>query len=127
MHQFENPPGMPKPAGHFHHVITVTNETQRVVVSGQLGVRPDGTIAPDIEGQTEQTYANILTALKSKGMGWGDVVRFAIYLTDKSYIEPFFKVRARILGDHKPASTLLIVAGLMKPEWLIEIDCEAAR
>ena len=127
MNTYSNPPGLHKPAGAYSHVVTVPPHARWLVLSGQIGVRPDGSVAPGIAAQTAQTYANILTCLEANGMGLQDVVKFTVYLTDKSYIGPFFEERAKVLGPHRPASTLLIVDGLMYPDWCIEIDCTAAK
>ncbi|MFN0044527.1 MAG: RidA family protein [Alphaproteobacteria bacterium] len=128
MNTYSNPPGLHKPAGAYSHVVTVPPHARWLVLSGQIGVRPDGSVAPGIAAQTSQTYANILTCLEANGMSLQDVVKFTVYLTDKTFIGAFFEERAKVFGAHnRPASTLLIVDGLMYPDWCIEIDCTAAK
>ena len=128
MHERNNPAGLHQPAGAYSHAVLVAPNARWLVLSGQIGVRPDGSVPVGIAAQTTQTYANILTCLRANDMGLEDVVKFTVYLTDKSYIGPFFEERAKVLGTaHRPASTLLIVDGLMYPEWCIEIDCTAAK
>jgi len=56
-----------------------------------------------------------------------DIVKTTIYLVDRGDYATFAKVRAEILNGHKPASTLVYVSGLVKPEWKVEIDVIAAR
>jgi enamine deaminase RidA (YjgF/YER057c/UK114 family) len=122
-----NPAVLHTPAGAYSHIVQVPGDARWTVLSGQIGLSPDGSVPDGIEAETEQTYANIKTALGVTGLGLEDVVKFTVYLTNAAFIEPFFGVRARVLGTHRPASTLLIVSGLMKPEWHIEIDCIAAQ
>jgi enamine deaminase RidA (YjgF/YER057c/UK114 family) len=127
MNTYINPAVLHVPAGAYSHIVQVPGDARWTVLSGQIGVRPDGSVPDGIEAQAEQTYANIKTALGLVGLGLQDVVRLTTYLTDAAFIDSFFRVRARVLGSYRPASTLLIVGGLMKPEWHIEIDCIAAQ
>ncbi|MFO0997121.1 MAG: RidA family protein [Alphaproteobacteria bacterium] len=127
MNSYINPAVLHVPAGAYSHIVQAPAGARWTVLSGQIGLRPDGSVPESFEAQAEQTYANIKTALGLVGLGLKDVVKLTTYLTDASFIEPFFRVRARVLGEHRPASTLLLVAGLMKPNWYIEIDCMAAQ
>lgn len=60
-------------------------------------------------------------------MSFGDVVRFDVYLIDQSDVKTFVEVRDRIMGDHKPAATIVIVKGLARPVLKIEIEVVAAK
>ena len=80
----------------------------------------------DFEGQIRQTYANIESVLKDANMTLTNLVKITTYLTDRSNLEAMREIRKEILGDHKPAHTLVIVAGLAFEEYLIEVDCVAA-
>ena len=75
-------------------------------IAGQLGVAPDGSFARDIKGQAEQAWKNIQNVLAAAGMELEDLVKVNHYLTRKEDIAGYREVRARVLGDHKPASTL---------------------
>ena len=96
-------------------------------MAGQVGRSvPDGEILPDFEAQVRQTYANIEAVLDGAGMDLTNLVKMTTYLTDRKNLEAMREIRREILGDHKPAHTLVIAAGLAFEEYLIEVDCIAA-
>ena len=96
-------------------------------VAGQIGIDAKGVASLDFEAQTRQTWANIATILAEAGMTLQDIVKTTIYLVDRADYAAFVKVRSEVLNGHKPASTLVYVSGLVKPEWKVEIDVIAAR
>ena len=95
-------------------------------MSGQVGSEKDGSIASDFEAQMRRTYANIEEILKEAGMGLQNLVKVTTFLTGREYLADMRRIRSDILGDHRPAHTLLIVAGLAYEEFLIEVECVAA-
>ncbi len=129
MHKVHNPTTIAPPvAPSYSNGIEVAANARWLHVSGQVGAAPDGTIAQGIAAQAEQCWKNITGVLKSAGMDLGDVVKVTTFLTSKDYIGPAREVRARYqVGDYRPASTLLIVAGLASPDFLIEIEAVAAK
>lgn len=124
---FSNPDGMAAPLAHYSHVAEVPAGAHWLVVSGQVGVRPDGSIAEDITEQSEWTWRNLLTCLQAAGMGVPDIVKVGHFLVHPADFPAYAEVRGRFLGDHKPASTLLYVQGLVKPELRVEVEVTAAR
>jgi enamine deaminase RidA (YjgF/YER057c/UK114 family) len=96
-------------------------------VAGQIGVRPDGSVPASIEEQTELVWQNILAVLADAGMGIGDVVKITSFLTRHENFQRFAQVRARFLGSHRPASTLLVISSLARPEFLVEVEAIAAK
>ncbi len=96
-------------------------------VAGQIGIDAKGVASSDFEAQTRQTWANIAAILAEAGMTLQDIVKTTIYLVDRADYATFVKVRTEVLNGHKPASTLVYVSGLVKPEWKVEIDVIAAR
>lgn len=97
-------------------------------VSGQVGVDSRGKLQAGIDKQVEQAWKNIGQVLKSAGMGYRDIVKVNVFLTDSRFIAPYRTVRDRFLGDPPyPASTLLIVAGLADPGMLVEVEAIAAK
>lgn len=128
MNKFVNPDGIRAPAGAYTHTVAVPPNAKWVVLSGQVGVTPDGKLLEGAEAQTEQVYKNILTGLKAHGMGKEDIVKFTVYLTDSRYIPGYRAAREKIIGnDCKPTSTLVIIDGLAAPEMLVEIEVWAAK
>ncbi|MGE0096359.1 MAG: RidA family protein [Alphaproteobacteria bacterium] len=126
--KFSNPDGVRAPGGAYTHVVEVPANARWLVISGQVGITPDGKILEGAEAQTEQCYKNLLACLKAHGMGKEDIVKFTVYLTDSRYIVPYRAARERLIGnDCKPTSTLVIVDGLAVPEMLVEIEAWAAK
>lgn len=116
----------PAPFSDYSQAVEVPAGKRLVSISGQVGVAPDGALAATEQGQHEQCWRNILAILKEVGMSADDLVDVSGFVTGASGISMFRTVRDRFLGDAKPASTLLIVAGLANPEWMVEITVTAA-
>ncbi len=120
-----NPDGAPKPAPSYSQAVLVTGEARRLIISGQIGVKPDGTILDDPEAQIEQTFANIGAILKAHGMAPTNIVKMTVFLTDAALIGALRTKRGAFMQNHPPASTLLIVAGLADPRFKVEVEAEA--
>ncbi len=95
-------------------------------VSGQVGINADGTCPAEFPAQAERAFVNLGGVLATAGMDVEDIVKLTVFLTDAADYTKFGGIRAAFLGDHKPASTLLIVAGLARAEWKVEIEAVAA-
>jgi 2-iminobutanoate/2-iminopropanoate deaminase len=99
-----------------------------VFVSGQGGVDPKrGTLAPDVEAQTEQCLRNIQTILEAAGSGLQNVLRCGVFLIDMREFAKMNGVYARVFGEHRPARTTVQVAGLPGEGLRVEIDAIAYR
>ena len=97
-----------------------------VFVSGQGGVDPTtGTIAPDVEAQTEQCLKNVQSILEAAGSGLQHVLRCGVFLLDMGEFKKMNGVYARMFGDHRPARTTVQVAGLPGDGLRVEIDAVA--
>jgi 2-iminobutanoate/2-iminopropanoate deaminase len=123
--QFSNPPAVHTP-GRYHHAALISGATKRLVMSGQVGIAPDGTILEGGEAQIGQILSNIGAILAAHGMGPGNVVKLSVFITDRALMDTLRTQRAAFFGDHLPSSTLLIVAGLADPRFVVEIEAEAA-
>ena len=125
--QFFDPRNVSTRSIPYSHGAKVEANSPLLFMSGQVGRGlPHGKILPDFEGQIRQTYANIESVLKDADMTLTNLVKMTTYLTDRSNLEAMREIRKEILGNHKPAHTLVIVAGLAFEEYLIEVDCVAA-
>jgi enamine deaminase RidA (YjgF/YER057c/UK114 family) len=122
---FNNPPGVRDPGGRYSHAAVIEGPGRRLVISGQVGVAPDGTIPPAGEAQIAQAVANLGAVLAANGMGPANVVKLGIFLTDAAHIPVWRAERAKLFGTLAPASTLLIVAGLADPRYVFEVEAEA--
>lgn len=122
---FSNPPAVHAPASRYSHAALIEGAARRLVVSGQIGVRPDGSIAPGGEAQIAQAIENLGAILAAHGMGPGHVVKLGVFVTDRALIPVWRAKRDVFLGSHAPASTLLVVAGLADPRFVFELEAEA--
>ncbi len=127
MIEFNNPGGVAPPFGNYSHAALVAKDARWLHVSGQVGVMSDGNIAEGIDAQCEWAWKNLLGILESSGMELADVVKTTTYLVSSDHVGAFRKARDRVIGAHRPASTLVVVQALASPEWLVEIELEAAR
>ncbi len=122
---FSNPDGAPKPASRYSQAALIEGEGRRLVISGQVGLRPDGTPVAEAEDQMMQALDNLGAVLAAHGMGVGNLVKMTVFLTDPSQIPAWRRRRDAFLGGHAPTSTLLIVAGLASGSFLVEVEGEA--
>ena len=81
----------------------------------------------DVTSQSRNCFKTIESALKEAGFTMADIVRATYYLTDVKDADAHFAVCGEVLGDIRPAATILVVAGLLKPEMKIEIEVTAKR
>ena len=117
------PPNSPS----YHHGIHVAPNMRWLVLAGQVGKNPDGSLPASFEQQCENCWDNIFAILAEGGMGREDIVKLTVYLTRREDREVNAAIRAKKMGGIAPASTFLLVAGLAQPEFLIEIDVVAAK
>lgn len=122
-----NPPAVRPPGGSYTHSIEVDPGARFLYVAGQTGVAPDGSVPEGIEAQAEVAFSNLKAVLAASGYGLDDVVFLKSFLTRREDREGYQKVRSKVWGDIKPASTFLLVSGLAQPNFLVEIEAVAAR
>lgn len=127
MPRFLNPANMPKPASNYVQAVEMTAPGRRLVVSGQIGVTPDGDMLEGYEAQAGQAWRNALAALEAAGMEIADIVAIRVYDVAPGDVAAYRQIRDRMLAGHAPASTYVIVAGLAHPALLTEIEIEAFR
>lgn len=97
----------------------------RVLVAGTAPVWPDGQVDPDPATQARRCLEIILDALYQAGAQASDVVRTRTYLTHVSYAEAVGLAHGEAFGHVMPASTMIVVAGLLDERWKVEIEAEA--
>ena len=111
----------------YSHGVELPPQARILYLAGQIGVAPDGKIAPDIRGQAEQAWRNLSAVLAAAGMGIENIVKLTHYLTRREDVATYREVRAQFLGKHAPASTLLVISALARPDMLIEVEAVAAK
>lgn len=121
-----NPEGVAGPFATYSHAIEVTSPARVVFGAGQTGVDGGGRTGEGIEEQARLTWENVKAVLAEAGMGIENIVQLNMILVDREDRIGAMQVRDEYLGDHRPASTLMFISGLARPEWLIEIDYIAA-
>jgi 2-iminobutanoate/2-iminopropanoate deaminase len=119
-----NPPAVREPTG-YTHAIQISGVSRWLVISGQVGVALDGTVPSTGEGQVAQAFANLRAVLIANGMAVENIIKTTVFLTDRGLLPAFRSARSAVFGDHAPASTLLFVAGLADPRFVVEIEAEA--
>ena len=119
-----NPPAVRAPIG-YTHAIEIRNPERWLVISGQVGMAVDGTLPETGGGQITQALANLRAVLEANDMTVANIVKTTVFLTDRSLLGALRAARTASFGEHAPASTLLFVAGLADPRFVVEIEAEA--
>jgi reactive intermediate/imine deaminase len=120
-----NPASLSTPTG-YTHVVEVNGPAKTVYISGQIAFDRDGkVVGNDMKTQAEQVFKNLEAALASAGAKFGDVVKMNTYTTDMSQVQAIRDVRSKYFGNVVPASTLVQVVHLARPELLLEIEVVA--
>lgn len=117
-----NPSTLHKPMGYTHVVEAAPRRT--VFISGQVAFDPSGALVGpgDLQAQTEQVFRNLKAALESCGASFENVAKMTTFMLDAAQVQTFRDVRNRYFPGNLPASTLVQVSRLARPEWLIEIE-----
>jgi enamine deaminase RidA (YjgF/YER057c/UK114 family) len=119
--------GVAKRIGAYSDAIVVPPNARWLYSAGTPGMAPDGTVPEGIAAQSEQAWKNVFAMLEQAGMTVRDLVKVTHTLVREEDIKPYVAVRAKYLGDARPASMLLIVPALVRPEFLVEIEICAAQ
>jgi enamine deaminase RidA (YjgF/YER057c/UK114 family) len=128
MARFASPDGLPATPG-YSHVTVVPAGASLVWTSGQVPVHADGTPAPagDWEAQTRLVFENVGHALRAGGATWAEVVKLTVFVVDLAGLPVFRAVRdEHVDTSAPPTSSLVQVAGLVRPEFLLEVEAVAA-
>lgn len=117
------------PFARYSHGVVAEAPSRLLVSSGQLGLAADGTVPETAIEQAALCFANIDAILTGAGMTRADVVRINAFVTDRAHMAGYMAARDAWVGatDTPPASTLVIVSGFTRPEFLVEVEVTAAR
>ncbi len=124
---FANPSCVHAPLGLYSHTVSVPEGMELLFISGQLGVRPDGTTPPTIAEQADQVFSNIVALLESHGLGPTDIIKLTTFMVAGQDGDAVRAARLKHLGSHRPASTAVFVSELVDPAWFVEIEAIAAK
>ncbi|WP_299809821.1 RidA family protein [uncultured Roseibium sp.] len=126
MTRAHTPGGIRPPFARYSHAIEVPPDHRLLFASGQLGIAADDTVPADAEGQTRLCFDNISAILDEAGMTLADVVRINAYVSDRAHLPGYMTVRDSYFSDPPPASTLMIVSGFAREEFVVEVEVIAA-
>jgi len=120
--RYLNPPGLVKPNGYTHVVVAADGRT--VYIAGQVALDTAGKVVGegDFKVQAEQVYGNLRKALASVGATFKDLVKTTTVITDVENVAALREIRTRYLDPKNPPANTLIVATLVRPELLLEIE-----
>ncbi|MCU0826121.1 MAG: RidA family protein [Tabrizicola sp.] len=123
------PPTIAPPFAAYAHGVEVPLGARLVVTSGQLALAPDGTVPEGAEAQASLCFVNCAVILAEAGMTPADVIRINAFVTDRAHMPGYMAARdAWLKGVSRlPASTLVIVSGFTRPEFLVEVEVTAAK
>ena len=122
------PPTIAPPFARYAHGVEVPPGARLVVTSGQLALSAAGTVPEGAGAQARLCFANCAAILAEAGMGPADVIRINAYVTDRADMPAYMAARdAWLAGATRlPASTLVIVSGFTRAEFLVEVEVTAA-
>jgi enamine deaminase RidA (YjgF/YER057c/UK114 family) len=121
MFKRHNPPSV-APPGPYSHGVEAPSGARTLYMSGQVGQKPDGSMAEGITEQTKVAFTNLMAILAEAGMTAGNLVKLTIYLTDETNIGGFMKGAGPFLPNPPPAITLVYVKALASPAMLVEVE-----
>jgi enamine deaminase RidA (YjgF/YER057c/UK114 family) len=98
---------------------------RNVYVSGTAPIWPDGSCDPDPEIQARRCLEIILEALAGAGASPRHVVRTRMFLTDPAHAEAVSRAHGAVFGEIRPASTMVVILGMLDPRWKVEIEADA--
>lgn len=111
----------------YAHAREARAGSRLLFIAGQVGIAPDGALAPDFAHQAQQAMTNVETLLARAGMTPADVVKLSYFVTSAADLAALGTIRRERWSQREPpAVTVLVVASLARPEWLIEIEATAA-
>lgn len=127
MKEFRNPQDVHEPLGSYSHQIEIKGNERLLVISGQVGMKEDGTVPEDPLEQIDIAFENILRNLRATGMDVRDLIKLTYYLVGEIDTVKRREVVLSKLQGHQPCSTLLYVAALASPVYKVEIEAWASR
>ncbi|MEM6439978.1 MAG: Rid family hydrolase [Pseudomonadota bacterium] len=126
MRQVSNP-DVAAPFGPYCHAVEVGPGEALLAFSGLVGCTRDGMLPADAGGQTSVILQSLSSLLTAEGLGAADVGKLTFFVVRREDLPAIRAVRDAWLGDHRPAMSLVLVAGLGREDWLLEVDGFAVR
>ncbi|MDP3738825.1 MAG: RidA family protein [Hyphomonadaceae bacterium] len=121
-----NAPDAPTASGGYSQAVEIAGAKRLLFISGQIPVDAAGALPPTFREQCLLAWANVEAQLRAAGLDLSHLVKVTTFLADRSHAMENREVRNEVLGDLKPALTV-IIAGIFDRSWLIEIEAIAAE
>jgi enamine deaminase RidA (YjgF/YER057c/UK114 family) len=121
------PKNIRAPFARYSHAVEIPGGARWLVCSGQLGISTTDQIPETAEAQAVLCFEAIGACLAEARMAFADIVRLNAYVTDRAHMAPYMAVRDRFVTQPPPASTLMIVSGFTRPEFMVEVEAIAAK
>jgi 2-iminobutanoate/2-iminopropanoate deaminase len=120
------PASVPRPVAEYAQAVEVEGG-RTLFIAGQVSIDAEGRLvgAGDIRAQTRQVFRNIKAIVEEAGGDMGDIVKLTTFLTSMDDYTGFVEVRSEFIPAPYPAATLVEVASLVRPEWLVEVEAIA--
>jgi enamine deaminase RidA (YjgF/YER057c/UK114 family) len=119
--------GVARQIGAYSDAVEAPANARWLFTAGTPGLALDGKLPQDFAGQAEQAWQHIVAMLNKAGMDVHDLVKVTHYLLRASDIATYAQIRGKFLGTARPASMLLIVPELVRPNFLLEVEAIAAK
>src|SRR5688572_26278159 len=126
MKEFRNSQNVHEPLGSYSHQIEIKGNERLLIISGQVGMREDGTMPEDPLEQMDVAFENIFRNLQAANMTVKDIIKLTYYLVGEINTIRRRELVISKLQGHAPCSTLLYVAALASPIYKVEIDACAS-
>jgi 2-iminobutanoate/2-iminopropanoate deaminase len=120
------PAGIRPPFARYSYGVEIPPGSRILVCSGQLGITPQDHVPKTIEEQTHLCFRNIKAVIDEAGFSFSDLVRINAFVVSREHLKGYMSVRDLYISDPPPASTLMIVSGFARPEFLVEVEVIAA-
>jgi 2-iminobutanoate/2-iminopropanoate deaminase len=127
MKEFRNPQNVHEPVGFYMHQVEISGNEHLLILSGQVGMREDGTVPENPLEQLELAFDNILHNLHAANMGVKDILKLTYFVVGEIDMTKRREIITAKLQGHKPCSTFLYVAGLASPTYKVEVEALASR
>ena len=124
---FSNPSDVHAPVGPYSHTAVVQGGSELVFISGQVGMRADGSIPAGFAEQVDLTFQNLKACLAAHGLGVDAVFKLGVFVVPGQDFQVLRAARERHFGAHRPTSTSVFVPQLASPKFLVEIEAIAAK
>ncbi|MFI0485152.1 RidA family protein [Actinomadura sp. 9N215] len=119
-----DPADLPESSPAYTHGTLVLGAQRTLYISGQPPWTTKGDVPPDFSAQCRLAWENVKTVLIGAGMTLDNLAKVTIYLSDRRHRELNSRIRHEVLGDHRPAITI-IITGIYDDAWLLEIEAVA--